>query len=359
MAGLFQQDWCQPTSVLGLSQAALLDNATDSGQTVVVPVDVPSVRTVFLETAVYAYGAPVGTVAERRAAVTGWVVSSFDIPAVIQAAMGANPGLSVQLYHANPGQWSVLVGQIGRAAAGRLRQSTSLSVGGNWTVAVLGRPVAEGLGGDQQGWLLFGMGTLITVLVMLLARSREHALDLVAQKTRELRHRALHDALTGLPNRVLALDRGEQMLARARRNETAVAALYVDLDGFKPVNDTYGHAAGDELLRGVADRLRRVVRESDTASRLAGDEFVVLLDISHLEIAPELVADRMLEALREPYELAAAGGRTVSVTASVGIAVGRHESAEALLADADAAMYAAKAAGRDRRVVLEGRASYT
>ena len=197
------------------------------------------------------------------------------------------------------------------------------------------------------------MSAVISVLVALLAGSRQRALALVAEKTAELRHQALHDPLTGLANRVLALDRAEKMLARARRAESAVAALYVDVDGFKQVNDTFGHAAGDELLRLVAERLEREVRESDTAARLAGDEFVVLLDLSQLDGTPELVAERMREALRAPYALGAAGGQEVSLTASIGIAVSRDESAEALLADGDVAMYAAKSSGKDRCVVFE------
>ncbi len=151
---------------------------------------------------------------------------------------------------------------------------------------------------------------------------------------------------------MLALDRAEQMLAHARRSESTVAALFVDLDHFKQVNDTYGHAAGDELLRLVAERIVREVRESDTAARLAGDEFVVLLDTAHLEAAPDLVAERLREALREPYELASAARREVSLTASIGIALGRDESAEALLANADVAMYSAKSTGKDRCVAF-------
>jgi diguanylate cyclase (GGDEF)-like protein len=353
-AGLVQGDWCEAGSMLGSSQAPLLASAADSGEVVAIPVDIPWMRTVFLESAVYAHGAPDRTVAERRAAVTGWVLSSFDLPAVIRAAVGTNPGLSVQLYHANPGQPRVLVGQVGGGGgSNRPRQSTRLTIEGNWTVTVLGRPLARGLGADSQGMLVFALGVVISALVALLARSRQRAVEMVAEKTRELRYQALHDPLTGLPNRVLALDRAEQMLAAARRNHSDVAGLYVDLDGFKEVNDTFGHAAGDELLRMVGERLEGVVRESDTAARLAGDEFLVLLDTARLDCAPELVAERLLEALREPYPLSSAGGRAVSPTASIGIAIGRDQSAEALLADADAAMYAAKSSGKDRCAAFE------
>jgi diguanylate cyclase (GGDEF)-like protein len=169
----------------------------------------------------------------------------------------------------------------------------------------------------------------------------------------QLSHQSLHDALTGLPNRVLALDRAQQMLARARRLQIPVAALFVDLDGFKHVNDTFGHAAGDELLRTVAARLMTVVRAGDTAARLGGDEFVVLLEGSTLDAGPELVAERLLEVLRQPYDMRDTAGRQLSVTASIGIAVGARESADELLRDADLALYGAKAAGRNRYRLFE------
>ena len=110
----------------------------------------------------------------------------------------------------------------------------------------------------------------------------------------------MHDALTGLPNRALILDRTEQMLARARRADIQVAALFIDLDGFKDVNDTLGHGVGDQLLQAVADRLSVTMRESDSIGRLGGDEFVVLVDGSTMDAGPELVAERLLDVLREP-----------------------------------------------------------
>jgi diguanylate cyclase (GGDEF)-like protein/PAS domain S-box-containing protein len=179
--------------------------------------------------------------------------------------------------------------------------------------------------------------------------------DLTERKALEerLRHQAFHDALTSLPNRVLALDRAEQMLARARRDSMPVAALYIDVDGFKNVNDRFGHAAGDELLRLVAARLASIVREGDTAARLGGDEFVVLLEGSELDAGPELVAERLLEMLRPPYDMTAEIGRELSVTASIGIALGRGGTADELLRDADVALYRAKDAGRNRYVVFE------
>jgi diguanylate cyclase (GGDEF)-like protein len=162
-----------------------------------------------------------------------------------------------------------------------------------------------------------------------------------------IRHQALHDALTGLPNRALIHDRVEQMLARSRRNRTPCAALFIDLDGFKNVNDTLGHDAGDLLLQSVAARLATVLRDSDTVGRLGGDEFIVLVEGASLDAGPELVAERLLDVLREPF-VVANRETPLRVTASVGIAVGDRISPSELLRDADIALYSAKAAGKDR-----------
>src|SRR6202044_822961 len=114
---------------------------------------------------------------------------------------------------------------------------------------------------------------------------------------------ATHDVLTGLPNRTLILDRVEQMLIRARREQTPVAALFIDLDNFKAINDSLGHACGDELLQAVAARLTAVVRESDAVGRLGGDEFVVVASELSFTSGPELIAERLLEALDQPFRV--------------------------------------------------------
>jgi diguanylate cyclase (GGDEF)-like protein len=151
----------------------------------------------------------------------------------------------------------------------------------------------------------------------------------------------------------LILDRVEQMLARSRRSQTPVAALFVDLDNFKDINDTLGHAAGDELLQAVAARLDGVVRATDALGRLGGDEFVVVSEELSLAAGPELIAERLLEALKPPFKLGGDNETRVTVTASIGIAAGEHTSAEELLRDADIAMYRAKWDGKNRHVVFE------
>lgn len=173
--------------------------------------------------------------------------------------------------------------------------------------------------------------------------------DISAHKELEMRlsHDALHDALTGLPNRVMFNDRFARVLESARRYGRRAAVLYVDLDGFKSVNDQWGHAAGDQLLQQVARRLEDCVRAEDTVARLGGDEFgIVLAAIDQVEDC-EVVADKVLSAMAQPFVLDSA---VAQVSASVGAGLyPRHGSdADALLAQADAAMYAAKQAGKNR-----------
>jgi diguanylate cyclase (GGDEF)-like protein len=353
---LLQGDWCNPASPIGgyqtggTSQALLLRSITDSGQFLVHPVTSLGVSTVFVEAAFYRRGASLRSIAQRRAAVAGWVGSSFEIAALIREALGDHHGLSVALYHSNPGRPEELTDRVGAASAGAFTRETTIQIDGTWREVVRGSAPVKGLSANLQALFLFIVGAIVSLLlfalVLVLTRSREHALGMVKEKTGELRYQSLHDALTGLPNRVLALDRAEQMLARARRQQVPVAALYIDIDGFKHVNDTFGHAAGDDLLRIVATRLEGVVREGDTAARLSGDEFVVLVEGSTLDAGPELVAERLLEVLRQPYEIGSQSVRQLSLTACIGIALGERSSAPELLRDADVALYEAKAAGK-------------
>jgi diguanylate cyclase (GGDEF)-like protein len=169
----------------------------------------------------------------------------------------------------------------------------------------------------------------------------------------ELAFVATHDELTGLPNRTLIMDRTEQMLVRARRHKTPVAALFIGLDNFKNVNETLSHGAGDELLRAVAERLDDVVRDTDALGRLGGDEFVVIAEELSLQEGPERIAERLQEALKEPFTLTGEHTAELIVTASIGIAPSPQASAEKFLRDADIAMYQAKWDGKNRHVVFE------
>ena len=166
----------------------------------------------------------------------------------------------------------------------------------------------------------------------------------------QLHHAAFHDPLTGLPNRALFEDRVRQACVRARRSGAIVAVLFIDLDDFKTVNDSLGHAAGDDLLRQTAARMDDALRGSDTAARLGGDEFAILVEHLDHPAAVTLVAERVHAALEPAFTL---GEDEVFVRASIGISLGDAEQDdEELLRNADMAMYAAKAAGKGRHEVF-------
>jgi diguanylate cyclase (GGDEF)-like protein/PAS domain S-box-containing protein len=160
----------------------------------------------------------------------------------------------------------------------------------------------------------------------------------------QLRHMALNDPLTGLPKRELFDDRLDSALARARRDQTQVAVLYLDLDHFKQVNDTLGHSAGDALLQEVALRMTACVRESDTVGRIGGDEFLVLQHSVHVPTDTALVAEKIRQSVAQPFIL---DGHTVTVAPSIGIACYPAHGADGprLIQRADEAMYEAKKAG--------------
>lgn len=176
--------------------------------------------------------------------------------------------------------------------------------------------------------------------------------DITAQKAAEerLRHMATHDALTGLPNRLLLADRLRTAIARAKRTEQGFAVAMLDLDGFKKVNDVLGHPVGDDLLRVATMRLVKALRDSDTLARVGGDEFVAVLPGAVTENEIKIVSGRLIAAVQSPFEV---DGHTIYIGASVGVAIfpDHGDNEIKLLAHADTAMYRAKETGKARCVV--------
>mgnify|MGYP004499068589 CR=1 FL=1 len=233
----------------------------------------------------------------------------------------------------------------GGPRAGRRIVAAGFALFGAQQLHYFGLALGRVVGHDMPGYTAY-LGTLdfllewIIGLGMVMALLEEQRAAAV-RSAREAEHLAGHDPLTGLPNRRLLLDRLAVALAQGRRSGHRLAVLFVDLDRFKVINDSLGHATGDALLRQVGERLRAAVREEDTLARLGGDEFVLLLPRMDAPQGAGEVARAVLDALREPFRV---GGRELFVTASAGISVAPDDGAdgETLLRHADIAMYRGK-----------------
>ena len=269
----------------------------------------------------------------------------------------AGDGLEVT-HHASRAT-SRIFGELAAHRAASLHEVTRRSMWWRNVMADVLRECAETLGVSQEAlaqalnMLQLSLELSLLKVCECFERERERTDEELARREEELAFLATHDPLTGLPNRTLILDRAEQMLARSARSKAPVAALFIDLDNFKSINDTLGHSVGDELLQAVAARLDAVVRGSDALGRLGGDEFVVIVEEVSLTTGPELVAERLLEALKQPFKLGQGEETTVTVSASIGVAVGERMAAADLLRDADIAMYRAKWKGRNGFAVFE------
>jgi diguanylate cyclase (GGDEF)-like protein len=256
-----------------------------------------------------------------------------------------------------------------RLAWDTIRMILMLSMAAVLLAAIVSRAVTEPLRQMAHAVRRFSQDRVVSELpserndqIGLLARSLNDMQRTIVANIRELddsrqalRHLAQHDGLTGLPNRALVEDRLRQAMAQARRNEASIALLFVDLDGFKAVNDTCGHYTGDLLLAAVARRIEGCVRDSDTAGRIGGDEFVILLSAIEFERDALIVAQKVRAALAMPFDL---GQSTQQISASIGVALfpAHGDSEHALALSADAAMYQAKAAGGNR-VHMGGRSA--
>jgi diguanylate cyclase (GGDEF)-like protein len=203
---------------------------------------------------------------------------------------------------------------------------------------------------DERDLRLFR--TLATRTTVILENSRmERSIARLTELQEQLTHQAYHDSLTDLANRTLFGQHIELALRRKAEGSSSVAVIFLDIDDFKGINDTLGHAAGDALLVEVAARIRSCLRRPDTAARLGGDEFALLIEGVDSSVEAEHVARRVLEVLRRPFVLS---GNSVTVRASLGIAVADSidDNATSLMRHADVAMYAAKGSGRDRYVLF-------
>jgi diguanylate cyclase (GGDEF)-like protein len=215
-------------------------------------------------------------------------------------------------------------------------------------------------GGTQHAELIeIPMLSIILVIVFIIASRRARAQRELEIKNTELQHaldernilqetlalQAFYDSLTGLPNRVLFYDRLRQALSRAARHQGVVAVLFLDLDGFKSVNDRFGHDNGDKLLIHLAKKMQSEMRSEDTVARLGGDEFTVLLANENSANGAELVAKKLLTEISVPYMIE---GEPVTISASIGISISTSEAIEPedLVRNADHAMYQAKVNGK-------------
>jgi diguanylate cyclase (GGDEF)-like protein len=287
------------------------------------------------------------TVAARQEGYVGQLAVQLDPSLLLERALQGRVGMAVTLHYRDASSAADFSSGTIRNGA----RSATVDFGNGWSTQTFAVVDSGSLFNNDTAVLLLvagiGMSLVLAAFVFALATGRSRAMRLVVERTGELRHQALHDALTGLPNRALIIDRIEQLLARNRRYGTSGAALYVDLDDFKNVNDTLGHEAGDRLLKAVATRLTSSLRDVDTIGRMGGDEFVVLIDGASLQVAPQLVAERLLEVMRQPFLLDDAS-IPLTVNTSVGIAIGDRANTGDLLRDADVALYQAKAAGKNR-----------
>jgi len=323
--------------------------ARDSGQPTYAPDSLGGPAAFAVGTPLYRGGSHPSTLAGRRANLIGFTGTEILPKTILTTALLGHPNDAVAFHYQRSGSNATF--KDGHRAKNAM--SATISLHNGWHVQVFTAAVSASVFNAPDSALLLLGGALLSLLlgllIFVLGTSRSSAMQLVKERTDQLQHQALHDSLTGLPNRALILDRIDRMLVRSRRENTEVAALFLDLDNFKDINDTLGHRAGDELLVSVGVRLKSAVRENDTVGRLGGDEFVVLADGVSLDAGVDVVAERLLDVMATPF-IISASNVPLTVSASIGIAEGDRLTPEALLQDADIALYQAKAAGKRRAV---------
>ena len=310
---------------------------------------------IFVEVSPVYTAAEVPTTTEARArTLVGWTMGIFDASRILRPAEANEKYVSLVLTYTPSGGKPTVLAHAGQPQPGVASRMLTFPADPGWVIDAAVNPRANGPSPAAQGLAVFfsvlALTVLLAMLSSLLVRSRRSALELVEERTAELRHQALHDSLTGLPNRFLVNQRAHDLLCRARSEDLRIAVFFIDLDNFKTVNDTFGHGIGDELLRAVAARLSTSVRDCDTVGRLGGDEFVVLSEVPDEGL--NVLAERLLAVLRQPFRLGETNKIDLATSASIGIATGRYDSPEDLLRDADTAMYKAKSAGKNCHVIF-------
>jgi diguanylate cyclase (GGDEF)-like protein len=325
--------------------------ARDSGQSMYIPYRTGKTEELALGTAIYKGGTVPHTVLARRAALIGWTGIEILPGTLLATALAHHPDTAVS-FHYGAGTSDVTF-KAGSAPANSGSHTIDLHNG--WTVETFGTTKTGGIFDNAYALAFMFIGIALSILlsafVYLLGSGRARARQKLEQRTSELRFQALHDPLTGLPNRTLILDRTDQLLARSRRTGISIAAMFIDMDDFKEINDTLGHSAGDEFLVAIAARLRAALRDGDTVGRFGGDEFVLLVEGTDLHAGAEAVAARVLEILSPPVEIAGYD-LPLPVSASIGVATGLRPTPDDLLRDADIALYRAKGAGKGRAILF-------
>jgi diguanylate cyclase (GGDEF)-like protein len=342
------------------ARRAAMEQARDSGQAAVsakvtlVQEAGHNVQTGFLlYLPVYRNGSAPDSVAERRANLAGWVYAPFRMSDLMAGLNGEkSETLDITIYDNENASGDALMHSDRRSGGSvpsttRFVRTHHIKIASHvWTVITRAQPSFElKIEHDKAPVILkagIAASILLTLLAWLLVDDRARAL----QAARQALRLALYDILTDLPNRKLFTDRLLQALAKARRDKTQVAVMFIDLDKFKPVNDQFGHGVGDLLLKEVAHRLKDCVRKSDTVARLGGDEFVVLLPYAQENHGDMVVAGKILKALSDPFQIA---GHALHISSSIGIAVYPQDgdTEKLLLKNADTAMYHAKKSGRN------------
>ncbi|MES2106725.1 MAG: CHASE domain-containing protein [Pseudomonadota bacterium] len=317
---------------------------------------------------VYKAGTQNNTPAARLTNIRGWVFAPFRVRDMMASLYGENQAATdVRIFDGVETSAATLMYDSaphsrlkhGGQDPERIVSTEYITNGGHaWTLVISTLPgYGERVGKDKSRLIAVTgavLSLLLTLLTWQLVTGRERALALARDMTSELRasearfrYLAQYDELTGLPNRAMFKDRLQHAILQAKRDKTHLALMYLDLDNFKPVNDSLGHHVGDLLLREVAQRMQTCMRESDTVARIGGDEFVVLLPVVEHEEDALLVAEKIRHTLNQPFEIA--GGHVLEVSSSTGIVLyPQHGVDEVELSrNADNAMYKAKELGRN------------